>query len=217
MRKSTGNMYEFVTHTWNPVSGKCSHDCSYCYMKKWGELAPIHINESKMKANLGEGNFIFVCSGCDLFARDIPDRYIELVADRAKIFDNRYLWHTKNPQRFFNWKESFREGDVLCVTMETNIYDRRYMNNAPKIMDRFSYLCEYSGEKMITIEPIMDFDVRDFASIIIDARPIQVNIGADSGKNNLPEPSAEKIEQLIRAIEPFTKVHLKKNLRRLMA
>ena len=27
-------MYEFVTHTWNPIKGKCYHDCSYCYMKK---------------------------------------------------------------------------------------------------------------------------------------------------------------------------------------
>ena len=30
---SNGNMYKFVNYTWNPIKGKCLHDCSYCYMK----------------------------------------------------------------------------------------------------------------------------------------------------------------------------------------
>ena len=34
IKESKGNMYEFVTHTWNPIKGKCSHGCTYCYMKK---------------------------------------------------------------------------------------------------------------------------------------------------------------------------------------
>ena len=33
LNKQKGNMYAFVTHTWNPIRGKCPHDCSYCYMK----------------------------------------------------------------------------------------------------------------------------------------------------------------------------------------
>jgi len=38
LNKSSGNMYEFITHTWNTVKGACEHDCSYCYMKRWGKL-----------------------------------------------------------------------------------------------------------------------------------------------------------------------------------
>ena len=34
IKESKGNMYEFVTHTWNPIKGKCFHGCTYCYMKK---------------------------------------------------------------------------------------------------------------------------------------------------------------------------------------
>src|SRR3990167_1900105 len=30
LNKQKGNMYGFVTHTWNPIKGKCSHNCSYC-------------------------------------------------------------------------------------------------------------------------------------------------------------------------------------------
>lgn len=28
---SKGNMYEFITHTFNTIKGKCYHDCSYCH------------------------------------------------------------------------------------------------------------------------------------------------------------------------------------------
>ena len=32
-------MYEFITHTWNPILGKCPHDCKYCYViYKYGEM-----------------------------------------------------------------------------------------------------------------------------------------------------------------------------------
>jgi DNA repair photolyase len=34
LNKSTGNLYEFVTHSWNPIQGKCPHDCSYCYVER---------------------------------------------------------------------------------------------------------------------------------------------------------------------------------------
>ncbi len=35
LNETKGNMYGFVTHTWNPVKGICPHNCSYCYMRKW--------------------------------------------------------------------------------------------------------------------------------------------------------------------------------------
>jgi hypothetical protein len=68
----------------------------------------------------------------------------------------------------------------------------------------------------VTIEPIMDFDLGPLALLISSIRPEQVNIGADSGRNHLPEPSKEKIEKLISNLEGFTKVHQKPNLKRLL-
>lgn len=29
LNKSTGNMYKFITHTWNTIKGECPHGCSY--------------------------------------------------------------------------------------------------------------------------------------------------------------------------------------------
>jgi hypothetical protein len=62
----------------------------------------------------------------------------------------------------------------------------------------------------------MDFDTGVFAEQILECRPFQVNIGADSCCKNLVEPSREKLEELIKLMVPHTKVHLKTNLKRLL-
>ena len=68
---------------------------------------------------------------------------------------------------------------------------------------------------MVTIEPIIDFDVPALIKLIEEVRPEFVNIGADSGRNNLIEPSDYKIRRLIEGLEPFTKVNLKETLKRI--
>ena len=70
-------------------------------------------------------------------------------------------------------------------------------------------------DKMVTIEPIYDFDLDDFLLMLKDTKPKWVNIGADSKGHNLPEPSKEKIEDLIKELKTFTNVKLKPNLKRL--
>jgi len=225
LKPSAGNMYTFVTHTWGPVKGKCGYDCQYCYIKRWGKQNPIHLDESEMRANLGSGNFIFICSGCDLFHPDVHDEWIEKVLHHAWMFrGNKYLLHTKNPARILNLWHTARYyeigGFVICVTVESNI-PWPGISTAQQPYDRFESLRRIEcKEKMITIEPIMDFDVITFANMIISCDPIQVNIGADSGRNNLPEPTPEKIERLIEYLKAEAntpvKIHLKNNLRRIL-
>ena len=31
LNESKGNMYSWVTHTWNTIKGECPHGCTYCY------------------------------------------------------------------------------------------------------------------------------------------------------------------------------------------
>ncbi len=68
----------------------------------------------------------------------------------------------------------------------------------------------------VTIEPIMDFDLEEMVELIKKCNPQQVNIGADSGNNHLPEPPKEKIFKLIEALSSFTTVKQKDNLKRLL-
>ena len=48
LNKSIGNMYNFITHTWNTIKGECPHGCSYCYMKRWGKQPPLHFDEKEL-------------------------------------------------------------------------------------------------------------------------------------------------------------------------
>ena len=91
-------MYEFVTHTWNTIKGACPHDCSYCYMKRWGKQNPDRFDEKELKTDLGNGNFIFVGSSCDMFADDIPETWILRTLEHCFKYNNRYLFQTKNPK-----------------------------------------------------------------------------------------------------------------------
>lgn len=59
-------------------------------------------------------------------------------------------------------------------------------------------------------------ETRHTIELIKCCEPIQVNIGADSGNNHLPEPSGVKVLELIEELSRFTKVVRKDNLARLI-
>ena len=69
---------------------------------------------------------------------------------------------------------------------------------------------------MVSIEPIMDFDISTMIWWIKEIKPIFVSIGADSKSNKLTEPTPDKIKKLIANLSNFTKVICKNNLRRLL-
>jgi protein gp37 len=183
-------------------------------MDRYGKKQnPLHLDEKELRTNLGVGTFIFVCSGCDLFHPDVTDEWISVIRNYTLQYpENQYLWHTKNPERTFPFY--FLNNSVLCVTIESNI-PWPGISKAPQPADRIEALKKRKGRKMITAEPILDFDVMTFSEMILSCNPEQVNIGSDSGNNHLPEPSPEKIGALIEALRRYTKVHLKKNLERL--
>ena len=212
-------MYDFVTHTWNTVKGKCYHDCSYCYMKRFGNQKPVRFDEKELKTDLGKDNFIFVGSSCDMFAKDIPDEWIKRTLEHCLEYDkNKYLFQTKNPIGLLSWSGFINSSSVVCTTIETNRFYDKIMNNSPHPGIRASDMNELAHEGFdtyVTIEPIMDFDIDELSHIIETTLCKQVNIGADSGNNNLPEPSKEKIGLLIIALSKFTTVNIKPNLKRL--
>jgi len=215
--KSKGNMYDWVTHTWNPIKGKCYHNCSYCYMKKWGKLPPIHLDEKELKTDLGEGNFIFVCSGCDMFANDIPFDWIIDVLKHCAKYKNKYFFQSKNTRGFIDAGVCMPDEIVLCTTIESNILFNDIMNRSPHPYTRAKHFGLIPiKEKYITIEPIMEFDLPILIGLIYMCRPKQVNIGADSKGHNLPEPPKEKILELISELGKFTIVKQKPNLKRLL-
>ena len=221
LNEATGNMYTWITHTWNTVKGECPHGCTYCYMKRFGKQKPVRFDEKELKTNLGSGNFIFVGSSCDMFASDVPDLWIKETIKHCRKFDNYYLFQTKNPGRIEGLLEQilFPDNIRICTTIETNRWYQDVMINSPLPKKRAMDMNEiaHKGIKTyVTIEPIMDFDLEEMVYLIETCLPEQVNIGSDSGNNNLPEPSADKINSLISELKTFTTIDRKTNLKRLL-
>ena len=218
LRPAKGNMYSFVTHTWNVVKGKCPHDCSYCYMKQFKQ-PKLHFDEKEFKTDLGEGNFIFVGSSCDMWAWPIEIDWIKEILSHCSKYDNKYLFQSKNPERiYYIYQMGLLPGKtVVGTTIETN---RHYtdMMLSPSVLTRskfMNFLTTTEMETMVTIEPIMNFDLETLVDLIFMCHPEWVNIGADSKGHKLPEPSSEKINELINKLSKFTQVIPKKNLERI--
>lgn len=225
LNKSTGNMYPWVTHTWNTVKGECPHGCTYCYMSRWGKQKPVRFDESELKTDLDpveyekrHNNFIFVGSSCDLFADNIPAEWINKTLEHCnKHWSAHYLFQSKNPARIISFMDKLPLRSVICTTIETNRFYPEIMVNCPKPVERAGYMNKITMlDKYVTIEPIMDFDLKEMVALIKHCEPQQVNIGADSGNNHLPEPSREKLLALIDELQKFTTIARKSNLARLL-
>jgi len=219
---SKGNMYGFVTHTWNVIKGKCEYDCVYCYMKVWGELKPPRFDHSELKTDLEEGNFIFIGSSIDMWADSISYTWIYDIMTYCQKFEdhNKFLIQSKNPKRFLEFIDVIPHNTYFCTTIETN-RSTESISDAPPIYERVKYMRELKEMgliTMITIEPVLNFDVDELIDIIKICDPLYVNIGADSKKHNLPEPSKEKLLILLKELKKLSCATLyeKKNLNRLL-
>lgn len=216
LRESKGNMYSWTTHQWNPIGGFCSHDCSYCYVGKWGTKPMLHIREKEFSYDLGEQRTIFVVSGGDLFADNVPSDWIKRVLYHCHKFNNTYLFQTKNPTRMLRFYPEFPNNSIFCTTIETNrVYPQ--MGNTPHPKERAIAMGMLHGEKRyLTIEPIMDFDADDLLELVRISGASQVNVGADSGGHGLIEPTKSKVISFLNELNKFTIIDHKRNLNRLL-
>src|SRR4030042_1143649 len=187
LNKSKGQMYSWVSHTWNPIRGRCPHQCSYCYMKRTLERFgsdTISFCQHDLTINLNRGKKIFIGSSIDMFAEDIPESSIFIVLAICQNYpDNEYLFQTKNPKKLFKLKNNLPPKSILGITLESN---REYpdISKAPSIMDRFYWMNILSKNtsypRMVSIEPILDFDLDTFVWMIKQIHPSFISIGADS-------------------------------------
>lgn len=216
LNKSTGNMYAFVSHTYNPLKGECEHSCPYCFMKRNRPLPPLRLELKELKVNLGEGKFIFVGSSTDEWAANVPAEWIEQVLDYCDGFDNRYLFQSKNPARFLEYLDHpVMRQSVLCTTIGTNRFYPDIMRNAPLPRERavaMREIANYGIPTYVTCEPLMKFDLRELVELVGMCSPQQVNIGRNSRYDiTLPEPAANEVKMLKAELEKFTKVEVKAN------
>ena len=230
LNKSKGQMYNWVTHTHSHLAGACSHACSYCFVQAMAErfpamkaryTGPLRLIEDEFKVNYGSCKTIFVEHMNDLFAEDVPDKFIKRIMNHCQLWPgNTYVFQTKNPKRYLNPMWVFPENTILGTTIETNRIIPN-IGSAPIPYDRTAAMIELrrswpSFRRFVTIEPALDFDVEILAGWIEMINPEFVNIGADSKNRNLPEPTVEKVMALVDKLREYgIELREKHNLQRL--
>ena len=224
--KKKNQMYPWVDVKRNFIGGKCPHECVYCYVEALKKRFPgvrtrysgeLYLIEKELGKGEGCGHMTFVQDCGDLFAEQIPDEWIDRVLRHCSDYpENTYLFQSKNPQRFIEFKDRFPKNAILGTTIESN---RDYgVSKAPDVYSRANGI-ESMGINgftvMVSVEPIMDFDSEDFVELLQFIGPEFVSIGADSKNNRISEPTPEKVRAFIDQVRRFTEVKLKSNLARL--
>ena len=229
MNRQNGNMYEFVTHTSNPIKGLCTHNCSYCYMqaifRRYHSDETLRLDEHELNTSYGKNKFIFLGTSTDMFANEVPTEWILRVFDKCLQYpENRYLFQSKNPGRFLEPQliahPLMQLKDRICfaTTIESNI--DYLISKAQSMTERAEAMAQLQAINfpiMVTIEPIMEFERNALVEMLKKIQPFQVNIGCNTSKDiQLPEPSRDQIIALIQELRTFTNVELKSNSSRIL-
>ena len=209
------HMFPFITDTWNPFTGPCPYECSYCWAKsminryKWPKytVSEPAIDEKQIKRKFKLGAFIFV--------QDMSDASVNSLGDVARVMtvvklnpEVTFLFLVKNPRAYLRWVDHIftrpTENVIFGATVETDNSDLlRQHSKAPPAHSRLEALYDLSNmgiKTFISVEPIMDFNPRLLAAISL-IRPWAVAVGYDNYNNGLPEPPLAKTLGLIESLE----------------
>jgi len=209
--------------TYNLVVG-CLHACTYCYARDLAEGRLRHLPryrdgfkpklvESELRRRF-RGGTVFVSDMGELFGPWVPADWIEAVLEATwRSPEATFLFLTKNPERYFEFLGRFPRQAILGATVETN---NQYtgISKAPPPWHRLQMMrrlreCQPLMPLMLSLEPIMDFDVRPFVEMIQPIRPEFLYVGYDNHDHHLPEPHLAKTRELIAALGEFTEVRVK--------
>ncbi len=226
MVKEQSNMYA-EAQTWSPFKG-CRFDCTYCEpsfkkqakrqkrnkAKKRGcddcyRYVP-HCHENRLLGSIPSKPIVFVCGNADIsfcppdFTRRIIARIVE---HNSRAPQRTYYLQSKRPAYFEPFLNELPENVILLTTLETN-RDEGYelISKAPLPSVRYEQFRSLSYlRKVVTVEPVLDFDLGAFVDWVRSIRPEYVWLGFNSKPQSvkLPEPSETKVqrfaEQLLEA------------------
>ncbi len=212
-------MFGEITETWNPVIG-CNHQCIYCWAIRLAKrLASMGVEPylsnifkptflpQKLKRRFRRGSTVFVCDMGDLFGEWVPEEWIRSIIDVIGRWTyTRFMFLTKNPNRYLQFEDDFSANVVLAATIESN---RDYgLSRASKPFERIEVMKTLKHPyKGVIVEPIIDFDDY-FIRALRDIRPIFVRVGYDNYGHRLPEPPLSKTITLVKTLREFTDVRI---------
>ena len=188
--------------TWNLFTG-CNFYCSYCWARKLaeGKLKRSYPNgfiptthPDRFNRHFKPDDFVFPVSMGDIaFA---PFLILNTIIECAKRHPaTKFVLCSKDPVRYR--QAAFYPPNIyLGTTLETT--EDFAVSYAPSVKERYHEMMKlYHQHKFISIEPIMNFDLKQFVWWIEDIKPEIIEVGADNYHNNLPEPEPYKVNALL--------------------
>jgi len=173
------------------------HRCRDCYT-----FTP-HAHPERLERSLPRTTgkeFIFTCANGDIsFQR--PEFVRQILKVISSKPEKTFLIQTKNPAALAQYK--FPANVIIGITLETN-RDVGYceISKAPVPTVRHNAFKDLQNpRKMITVEPIMEFDHEELKKMIVSINPEMVWVGFDTKKSRLPEPTVEEAERLISELQ----------------
>ena len=175
------------------------------------------LNESEFSIKFGKGDLIFVSDMGDMFANFVPTEWIARVLDHIRQFPEAdFLFMTKNPKRYLELLPQIPENAILGATIETTcdeIIQTDKVSNAPLPTQRYKAMKTLDWKrKIVSIEPIMDFDQNTFTKWIEEINPFIVYVGYDNYCHKLREPTLKQTTELMEKLSE-TSLVIKKTLR----
>jgi len=211
-------MYKENRKTINWFVG-CKHDCVYCRpsfqrqmmrqkkrcLKCYNYEPHAHLERllKRPPKTVGDEFIFFPSSGDPAFASLFE---LDTALQYARRYKNtKFLIQSKNPSCFINI--AFPDNVILATTIETNQRDFDTPSKYKSYSEISKALSPYARfvdmlivqhkHKMVTIEPILDFDLRIMIRWIKLINPEIVYVGYDNHNCKLPEPSLLKTKKLI--------------------
>jgi len=183
----------------------------------------VRLIDAELAVPYGEGKVIFIEHMNDLFADGVSRKDASRILEHCVEWpENEYVFQTKDPDRLWEQLSELPKNSMIGTTIET---DRDYpiiRHNAPPPWIRARALRRIREDTpgsrfFVTVEPVLDFNPGPLASLIIEAGPTFVNIGADSKRSGLPEPRHSKVLDLIVRLQAVgIEIRQKRNLERLL-
>jgi len=206
-------MYENVK-TWNPFKG-CLFDCVYCrpsFQKQAKRqkhnctdcynYVP-HYHPGRL-SKIPNARTIFVCGNSDLSF--CQPHYLYKIIKAIKSHNQRhlgktYFFQSKRPEYFKPFLSELPANAIILTTLETN-RDKGYrqISKAPLPTVRYDQFRSLDyPRKVVTIEPVLDFDLDVFVDWIKSVNPEYVWLGYNSRPKQvqMPEPDEEKMVKFI--------------------
>ena len=200
--------------TWNPFMG-CLFDCIYCrvsfQVQAKGQKQNCtdcynyvpHYHPERLDY-IPSAEIVFVCGDGDISF--CSQEYTESIIQRVSRHPMRtFYFQSKRPDYFKPFLSQFPPNVILATTLETN-WDQVYhiISKAPMPSKRYEQLRRLDyPHRVVTIEPMADFDLDIFSSWIVDINPEYVWIGFNSRPKQVQmlEPSKQKVLEFVELLK----------------